>query len=112
MENFEATNSTTVAAEAGVEKQTYSREVTEMMAKEEALDRFEERFPGAILLPTSEKIPALKELINELGATVEGTDIPLYNEHRHVVEQLSILLRTEEAQAEVDALMARLQAKA
>jgi len=82
-----------------------------MMAKEEALDRFEARFEGAILLPTAEKIVALQTLINELGATVDGTDVPLHNEHRHVVEQLSILLSTEKAQAEVNALMARLQAK-
>src|SRR3989344_3083107 len=75
MENFE-TGTTTVAVEEGAEKATYSREVTEMMAKEEALDRFEARFEGAILLPTAEKIVALQTLINELGATVDGTDVP------------------------------------
>jgi len=106
MEKFEAAT-TTVEREAT----EYNREAVQMIAMEEALDRMEERLPGVMVLPTAEKIPVLKELINELSATIEGTDIPLHNEHRHVVEQLSILLRTEEAQAEFDALMTRLQAK-
>ena len=89
------------------ETTTYNREAVQMMAMEEALDRLEERFPGAISLPTAEKIPALKELITELGATVEGTDIPLHNEHRHVVEQLSRLLRVEESRLEFEAVIAR-----
>ncbi len=89
------------------ETTTYNREAVQMMAMEEALDRLEERFPGAILLPTAEKIPALRELIAELGATVEGTDVPLHNQHRHVVEQLARLLRVEEARLEFESVLAR-----
>ena len=78
-----------------------------MMAMEEALLRLEEKFPGIISMSTSEKIPVLKELITELGATVEGTDIPLHNEHRHVVESLSRLLRVEESRLEFESIVAR-----
>lgn len=90
------------------ETTTYNREAVQMMAMEEALDRLD----GALLLPSEEKIKAIQDLINELGATEEGTDIPLHNEHRHVVEQLSLLLSTEIAQKEFNALMQRLQVKA
>ena len=89
------------------ETTTYNREAVQMMAMEEALDRLEERFPGIITMPTAEKIPVLKELITELGATVEGTDIPLHNEHRHVVESLSRLLRVEESRLEFESIVAR-----
>ena len=89
------------------ETTTYNREAAEMMAMEEALDRLEEKFPGVITMPTAEKIPVLKELITELGATVEGTDIPLHNEHRHVVESLARLLRVEESRLEFESVMAR-----
>jgi hypothetical protein len=97
MEKFE-TGTTTVAVEGGAEKVGYSREVTEMMAMEDALDRLD----GAILLPTAEKIKELKKLIDELSATEEGGIIPLHNEHRHVVEALSKLLRVEEQQLQLD----------
>ncbi len=89
------------------ETTTYNREAVQMMAMEEALDRLEERFPGVITMSTAEKIPALKELITELGATVEGTDIPLHNEHRHVVESLARLLRVEETRLEFESVLAR-----
>ncbi len=89
------------------ETTTYNREAVQMMAMEEALDRLEERFPGVISMPTAEKIPVLKELITELGATVEGTDIPLHNEHRHVVESLARLLRVEESRLEFESVLAR-----
>ncbi len=89
------------------ETTTYNREAVQMMAMEEALDRLEERFPGVMVLPTAEKIPALKELITELGATVEGTDIPLHNEHRHVVESLARLLLVEESKLEFESVLAR-----
>lgn len=94
---------------SGIEEETttYNREAAQMMAMEEALDRLEERFPGVITMSTAEKIPALKELITELGATVEGTDIPLHNEHRHVVESLSRLLRVEETRLEFESVLAR-----
>jgi len=89
------------------ETTTYNREAVQMMAMEEAFNRLEERFPGVMSMPTAEKIPALKELIAELGATVEGTDIPLHNEHRHVVESLARLLRVEESRLEFESVMAR-----
>lgn len=89
------------------ETTTYNREAAEMMAMEEALDRLEQKFPGVITMPTAEKIPVLKELIAELGATVEGTDIPLHNEHRHVVESLARLLRVEESRLEFESVVAR-----
>jgi len=107
MENFEVANSRTVAAEAGEESDKYNREAVQMMSMEEALDKFEARFEGAILLPTAEKITALKTLIGELGATVEGTDIPLHNEHRHVVESLARLLRVEESRLEFETILAK-----
>jgi hypothetical protein len=107
MENFEANSSTPVAVEAEEESTKYNREAVEMMSMEEALDKFEARFEGAILLPTAEKITALKTLIGELGATVEGTDIPVHNEHRHVVESLARLLRVEESRLEFEMILAK-----
>lgn len=80
------------------ETTTYNREVTRMMAKEEALDKLSE----VMLESTERRIEAIQKLIDEL------TEEPVNNEHRHVVEQLAILLSTEKAQAEFDKLMTRL----
>jgi hypothetical protein len=89
------------------ETTTYNREAVARDAKEQALALLDEKLTGAMELPTGEKILVLRELINELSATVEGTDEPLHNEHRHVVEQLASLLRVEELRQEYEAVLAR-----
>lgn len=89
------------------ETTTYSREKVAAAAMEQALLMLDEKLSGVMSMPTAEKIPVLKELITELGATVEGTDIPLHNEHRHVVESLSRLLRVEESRLEFESVIAR-----
>ncbi|KKT78904.1 MAG: hypothetical protein UW75_C0032G0003 [Parcubacteria group bacterium GW2011_GWF2_44_8] len=98
MENFEATNSTTVSAEAGVENGGYSREAVAEAAMEQALVMLDEKLPGVMQLPTAEKVPVL---------TIEGTDIPLHNEHRDVVESLARLLRVEESRLEFESVLAQ-----
>ena len=107
MENFEATNSTTVSAEAGVENGGYSREAVAEAAMEQALIMLDEKLPGVMQLPTAEKVPVLREMITELGATIEGTDIPLHNEHRDVVESLARLLRVEETRLDFESVLSR-----
>lgn len=89
------------------ETTTYNREAVAEAALEQALGMLEERLPGVMQLPTAEKIPVLRELITELSVTAEGTDIPLHNEHRHVVESLARLLKVEEARLNFETIFAR-----
>lgn len=106
MENFE-TGTTTVAAEAGAEKEVYSREAVAEAAMDRALMMIDEKLPGVMKLPTAEKVPVLRELITELASTEEGTDTPLNNEYRHVVESLARLLRVEESRLEFESVLAQ-----
>lgn len=96
-----------MASFEGGESAGYDRGAVAEAAMEQALTLLDERLPGAMQLPTAEKITALRTLITELSATIEGTDIPLHNEHRHVVEQLARLLKVEEIRAEFETVLAR-----
>ena len=82
-----------------------SREAVAEAAMEQALIMLDEKLPGVMQLPTAEKVPVLREMITELGATIEGTDIPLHNEHRDVVESLARLLRVEETRLDFESVL-------
>lgn len=77
---------------------------------EQAMSQARELLAEKLDLETStslERSAAISELIAELSATEPGTNIPLDNSNRHVVESLSIMLGLEEMMQPIDEYMAK-----
>jgi hypothetical protein len=89
------------------ETTTYNREAVAEAAMEQADTMLEEKIHGLQEMSAAEKIESIKGLIAELSVTAEGTDIPVHNEHRHVVEALAARLVFEELAAELKKVEAK-----
>lgn len=61
-------------------------------------------------LTSSERVTFLRTLIMEKAATEEGTNIPIDNSNRFIVEELATLLRYEEVREELEEIEASLPA--
>jgi hypothetical protein len=86
---------------------TYNREEVAEGAMIEAKNLLLDRFSGFEKLDSNEKISALENLMIELSATAEGTDIPLNNKNRYVVEALAKLCVVETARLNFESVLAR-----
>ncbi len=86
------------------ERVAYNRESVAEAATQQAEALLREQLPELEDATTAERIEALRLLITEYAATYPGSQVPLDNGRRHVVEALASRLKIEEDRAAVETM--------